>query len=92
MTDFVIFISALKNSLSLSPHKDLHRYSSFSNIKVHCSTEYFVDGENYFSKVKEEILKSEKTIYITDWMMTPYFQLNRPNDFADKYSRLDFVL
>lgn len=38
LTDFALFVSSLKKSYLKSPHKDLHRYYSFSSVKSHCST------------------------------------------------------
>ena len=78
MVGFAIFIHTLKKSYELSPHKDLHRYESFSSMKQNCHSEFYIDGDEYFSAVKKELLNAKKYVYITDWMMTPYFQLERP--------------
>ena len=36
--------------------------------------------------------KAEHYIYITDWMLTPHFLLQRPKELDDRSSRLDYVL
>lgn len=42
--------------------------------------------------MKTELLKAKKYVYITDWMMTPYFQLERPAELSDREARLDYIL
>ena len=38
------------------------------------------------------MMKAERHIYITDWMLTPYFQLKRPADLDNTSCRLHYVL
>lgn len=40
----------------------------------------------------DELKKAEKFVYITDWMITPYFLLKRPKELDDRSCRLDYVL
>jgi phospholipase D1/2 len=61
-------------------------------VRNHCQAQYYIDGENYFSAVKKELLNAKKYVYITDWMITPYFQLERPSELSDRNSRLDYIL
>lgn len=39
----------------------------------------------------KEMKKAQKQIFITDWMMTPYFLLSRPQKY-DSDCRLDKIL
>ena len=50
-----------------------------------------MDGEEYFRDLHSELLKAKKEVFITDWMLTPFFVLLRPNS-MDSESRLDRVL
>jgi phospholipase D1/2 len=51
-----------------------------------------VDGCDYFSDLCDALLKAEKNVFITDWMMTPYFLLKRPKELDDRSCRLDYIL
>jgi len=56
-----------------------------------------VDGKDYFSDAMEAILKAKKTVYITDWWLSPDMYLRRPiyqdeENFTNEASRLDRIL
>lgn len=50
------------------------------------------DGEFYFSDLCDELNKARKQVCITDWWMTPYFLLKRPDNICNRVNRLDGVL
>jgi phospholipase D1/2 len=62
----------------------------------HCK--FFIDGENYFKEVKNEILKAKEQIFITDWWLSPEIYMERPASYhkenEEKYihNRLDKLL
>lgn len=92
MYDFAIFITAILESLKKSVYCVTQRYNSFASVREECSSKFYVDGVDYFSDVCDEMKKAKRHIYITDWMLTPYFQLKRPAELDDTSCRLDSVL
>lgn len=70
----------------------MQRYQSFAEVREDCYSKFYIDGENYFKDVCQAICKAEKYVYITDWMLTPYILLKRPNQLEDRSSRLDYIL
>lgn len=89
---FVIFIWAIKNSVKKSTYCSINRYESFARVRSSCYSKFYVDGENYFSELCDELIKAQKSVYIAGWMLTPYFLLKRPRDLDDRSCRLDYVL
>jgi phospholipase D1/2 len=63
---------------------------------------YFIDGKDYFNKMRYELEHAEKEIFITGWWLTPEMFLKRPisldpevlKEDEDKYFkyRLDQIL
>jgi len=41
--------------------------------------------------MRNNLLAAKKNVYITDWMLTPYFLLKRPTELDDRASRLDYI-
>ena len=39
----------------------------------------YVDGCGYFEDMYAALMNAKKQICITDWMLTPYFLLRRPD-------------
>jgi phospholipase D1/2 len=50
------------------------------------------DGCGYFEDLYAELMKAERQVCITGWMITPYFLLKRPGNINDPQYRLDGVL
>lgn len=69
----------MKNSLKNSSYSEINRFGSFAPIRKSCFSKYYIDGENYFSDVCDELLKAKKSVFITGWMLSPYLLLKRPN-------------
>lgn len=92
MYEFAIFVSSIKKSLKSSAYCSVNRYESYATIRSSCFSKYYIDGENYFSDLCDEILKAQKSVYITGWMFTPYLLLKRPSELDDRSCRLDYVL
>jgi phosphatidylserine/phosphatidylglycerophosphate/cardiolipin synthase-like enzyme len=67
----------MREALESSPLTKEHPFGSFSPVRSNCSTVFYADGENYFKDVYLELKNAKKYIYITDWMITPYFMLLR---------------
>lgn len=62
-------------------------YQSFVNEKNDNKANWFIDGHNYFIKLKEKLLKAKETVFITDWWMSPEMFLIRPVN-VTKYQNL----
>jgi phospholipase D1/2 len=83
--------------MAKSPYgpNSIFRYKSFSNEKMGNHVECFIDGENYYQKVYESLVRATQQVYITDWWLTPELYLKRPVNFdsndMEKY-RLDNIL
>jgi phospholipase D1/2 len=96
---FVLFVTAVRDALDNSPLTKEHPFGSFSPVRNNCFTEFYNDGEGYFRDLYLELKSAKKYIYITDWMITPYFNLVRGEADPDKEGdgmasefRLDKVL
>lgn len=50
------------------------------------------DGCGYYEDLYAQLLKAEKQVCITGWMITPYFLLKRPGSISNREYRLDGVL
>ena len=62
-------------------------FSSFVNEKSEHRANWFIDGKDYFAKLKEKLLKAKEVVFITDWWMSPEMFLIRPVD-VNKYQNL----
>jgi phospholipase D1/2 len=91
MYTFVLFIYSIKKSLSENHYLEINRYGSFARERENCEGKFYIDGEDYFRDIYEELLRAKKEIFITDWMITPYFLFIRPNSLDSEY-RMDKVL
>ena len=74
---FVLFVTAMREALESSPLTKEHPFGSFSPVRNNCSTVFYADGEGYFKDLYTELKNAKKYVYITDWMITPYFMLVR---------------
>ena len=63
-----IFKQLIKNNI----------YKSFTNEKKNNYAHWFVDGKDYYEDLYEKLMDAEKTIFITDWWMSPEVWLKRP--------------
>lgn len=90
--DFVLFLTAVQQALANCAFAQPQRFDSFAPVHNHCLTKFYVDGEGYFSDLCDELLAARKYVYITGWMITPYFLLKRPAELDDRRSRFDYVL
>jgi len=70
-------------------------FDSFSPMRNNNHVEFFIDGNDYWNRLYEELMTAEKEVFITDWWLTPELYLKRPvnlyNTEMDEY-RLDNVL
>ncbi len=62
----------MKKILSNNPYK------SYTNEKKGNKAHWFVDGEDYFKDLSENLMKAKETIFITDWWLSPEVWLIRP--------------
>ena len=87
--DWILAINEAKNEC---PYISVNRFMSFAPLrqpKAHCK--WYVDGENYFSDVCDDLLQAKKEVFIADWWLSPEFHLKRPFQKDTQY-RLDMVL
>ena len=68
-----------------------NKYKAYTNEKMNNYAYWFVDGKDYFSDLFEKLMGAKKSIFITDWWMSPEVWLRRPifesdykNDFKKK--------
>ena len=62
-------------------------YRSFTSLKNNCGAKWFIDGENYFGYLLEQLKNAKESVFITDWFLSPELALKRPinyNDFIGK--------
>ena len=55
-----------------------NRYKAFTNEKMNNFAYWFVDGQDYFNDLFEKLMGAKKSIFITDWWMSPEVWLKRP--------------
>ena len=61
-----------------------NKYKAYSNEKMNNYAHWFVDGQDYFKDLFETLMDAKKSIFITDWWMSPEVWLKRPI-FEDDY-------
>ena len=92
------WISELQNARNQSDIGPLTYwpFESFSPKRRHNDVTFYVDGEGYFEWVEQEIRNAQKSIYITDWWLSPELYLTRPatytNETGSEPNRLDHLL
>ena len=62
-------------------------YNSYTSLKTNCGAKWFIDGENYFGYLLEQLKNAKESVFITDWFLSPELALKRPinyNDFIGK--------
>ena len=55
-----------------------NRYKAYTNEKMNNYAHWFIDGQDYFNDLYEKLMGAEKSIFITDWWMSPEVWLKRP--------------
>jgi len=72
------------------------RFGSFAPARINNICKSFIDSEEYFSAVHDALKQAKKTVFITDWWLSPRLYLKRPiavdPSKRDESSRLDLVL
>lgn len=56
-------------------------------MKTNCGAKWFIDGENYFEYLLEQLKNAKESVFITDWFLSPELALKRPinyKEFIDK--------
>lgn len=92
------WLEALGRAIKESRYCNLHRYFSFSPVTDQSLAKWYINAQFYFEDVADAIENAKKTIYITDWMLSPYLHLVRPVPIAGgnydnkKSKRLDMLL
>lgn len=65
-------------------------YRSFTTQKDFCNAKFFIDGEDYFTTLFEQLLNAKESVFITDWWLSPEMFLRRPikvDDYVDGHSK-----
>ena len=65
-------ISNFKNVIKFN------QYKAYTNEKINNYAQWFIDGRDYFNDLYEKLLDAKKSIFITDWWMSPEVWLKRP--------------
>ena len=55
-----------------------NKYKSYTNEKKNNYANWFIDGKDYFEDLYEKLMEAQKTIFITDWWLSPEVWLRRP--------------
>ena len=55
-----------------------NQYKAYTNEKVNNYAQWFIDGKDYFNDLYEKLMDAKKSIFITDWWMSPEVWLKRP--------------
>ena len=65
-------ISKFKNVIKFN------QYKAYTNEKINNFAHWFIDGRDYFNDLYEKLMDAKKSIFITDWWMSPEVWLKRP--------------
>ena len=68
------------------------RFDSYAQVRDHSNCKMYNDGAGYYEDMFNELMKAEKQVCITGWMISPYFMLKRPGNINEEEYRLDGVL
>ena len=55
-----------------------NKYKAYTNEKMNNYAYWFIDGKDYFNDLFEKLMGAKKSIFITDWWMSPEVWLRRP--------------
>ena len=55
-----------------------NKYKAYTNEKQNNYVHWFVDGQDYFEDLFQKLMGAKKSIFITDWWMSPEVFLKRP--------------
>ena len=55
-----------------------NRYKAYTNEKMNNFCHWFIDGKDYFNDLYEKLMGAKRSIFITDWWMSPEVWLQRP--------------
>ena len=55
-----------------------NRYKAYTNEKMNNFAHWFIDGKDYFDDLHEKLMGAKRSIFITDWWMSPEVWLKRP--------------
>ena len=55
-----------------------NKYKAYTNEKINNYAHWFIDGQDYFNDLFEKLMGAKKSIFITDWWMSPEVWLKRP--------------
>ena len=90
------WLSAIVDSINNSRYCKLNRYHSFCPITRSNFANWYINGEEYYKDLADELERAESKIFITDWWLSPELYLKRPIPITesglDTYWRLDQIL
>ena len=77
--NLIYFVYFLKKAMKDNDYLTSKRYQSFASVREKCSANYYIDGKGYFNDLYEALLQAKNEVFITGWMISPYFCLKRPD-------------
>ncbi|KZV82901.1 phospholipase D/nuclease, partial [Exidia glandulosa HHB12029] len=83
------WIASLERVAATSHWTQENRFGSFAPIRLNVSTQWLVDGRDYFWNVSRALLLAKERIFIMDWWLSPEMYLRRP---GREHYRLDRLL
>ena len=55
-----------------------NKYKAYTNEKMNNFAHWFIDGKDYYNDLYEKLMGAKRSIFITDWWMSPELWLKRP--------------
>ncbi|KAH7099651.1 phospholipase D [Auriculariales sp. MPI-PUGE-AT-0066] len=83
------WIAALERAAATTHWTQENRFGSFAPIRLNVSSQWLVDGRDYYWNVSRALLMAKERILIHDWWLSPELLLRRPG--REQY-RLDRLL
>lgn len=77
--DMTYFVYFTRKAMKENNYLEINRYRSFAGVRSKCYSNYYIDSKGYFSDVCDALLSAKTEVFITGWMLSPYFCLKRPD-------------
>ena len=91
MFQLFLTLKGLQTSLSNSVYIVESRFKSFSPVRENCFTKVFINAEEYYEQLLDDLNAARYEIFIRGWWVCPELYLKRPIERFPE-SRLDVVI
>lgn len=76
--ELVDWVTSILESISRNPYCKLNPFISFAPPRIKNQAKWYINAENYYQDIAQDIKSAKREIFITDWWMCPHIYLKRP--------------